>query len=375
MKKILISGGAGFIGSKTCEKLYSLGYKLTVLDNLSKQIHGSNASESFMRIRDKCNFIKGDVRKKSDWSKAIKDQDAIIHLASETGTGQSMYEVAKYHDVNIMGVSNMLDVLANQKHKIKKIVLSSSRAIYGEGKYKCVNNGIVYPKCRNDEDMMSGKFELISDDGKQILTPIATDENSHCIPQSVYAVNKLYQEQILMLMGSNLNIDTTCLRYQNVYGPGQSLINPYTGILSVFSTRILNNNDIEIYEDGEQSRDFIYIDDVVDATILALENKRSSGNIFNIGYGKSISVNEVASHLKSSFDSEISLIVSGKFRKGDIRHNFADISKASSVLGFYPKINFEEGLKRFVNWVKSQKINIDKYEDSLRILKDKNMIR
>ena len=141
--------------------------------------------------------------------------------------------------------------------------------------------------------MMSGKFDLISDDGKQILTPIATDENSLCIPQSVYAVNKLYQEKILMLMGSNLNIDTTCLRYQNVYGPGQSLINPYTGILSVFSTRILNNNDIEIYEDGEQSRDFIYIDDVVDATILALENKRSSGHIFNIGSGKAVSVKEI----------------------------------------------------------------------------------
>lgn len=375
MKNILITGGAGFIGSRLCEKLYARDYNITVLDNLSEQIHGNQESDLFRRIKGISTFIKGDVRNRADWERSIKGQDIIVHLAAETGTGQSMYEIERYNDVNIMGTSHLLKILEETDHSIKRIVLASSRAIYGEGKYNCLEHGIQYPLQRLSSDMENGNFNLKCQVCNKEIIAVATDERSKIHPLSIYGETKQKQEEMIMLMGSRLNIPSISFRYQNVYGPGQSLLNPYTGILSVFSTRILNGNDIDIYEDGLESRDFVYIDDVVEATILGIEKEEANGEVFNVGSGISTTVKKVAESLKNLYGSNIDIAINRQFRLGDIRHNFADLSKINSQLGFIPQNNFDTGIIQFVNWVKDQDIMEDRYENSIQELKDKGIMK
>ena len=376
MKNILITGGAGFIGSNLTRKLVEKGFQVTVLDNLSKQIHGENQNSTlYLSIKDIATFIKGDVCNKSDWQKALRNQDAVIHLAAETGTGQSMYEISRYNEVNILGTTHLLDILANENHSIKKMIIASSRSIYGEGKYFCKNDGVVYPNQRQDIDMAKGKFNLVCSKCNEPLQLLATDEDSKIHPSSIYGITKQQQEQMILLMGKTLNIPAVALRYQNVYGPGQSLSNPYTGILSIFSTRLLNGNDIDIYEDGQESRDFVFIDDVVSATILALEKTEANNQIFNVGSGVATSVSEVANLLKSLYNSDVKISVSGKYRLGDIRHNYADLSKIKNALGFSPKFDFISGITSFVNWVKTQEVMEDKYEISIQALENKGLIK
>ena len=375
MKNILITGGAGFIGSRLCEKLFDKGYRITIMDNLSLQIHGDGESLLFNRIKDKCTFFKGDVRSKEDWEKAVKGQEIIIHLAAETGTGQSMYEIKKYTDVNIMGTVHMLELLANTDHKVEKIIIASSRAIYGEGKYICSIHGDIYPSCRNKSDLEKANFNLKCSICNSELQLTATDESSKIHPSSIYGINKQQQEQMVMLMGKSLGIASVAFRYQNVYGPGQSLLNPYTGILSIFSTRILNGNNLDIYEDGLESRDFVYIDDVIDATILGLEKEKANGHVFNVGSGVATTVKEVADSLKRLYDSDINISISGKFRSGDIRHNYADLDKINDLLDFTPKYSFQEGISKFVEWVKTQEIKEDKYEKSIKQLISKGLLK
>ena len=374
MKNILITGGAGFIGANLTIKLVSLGYNVTILDILSRQIHEEN-SPLYQGVKDSSNFIKGDVRNKLDWEKALDGQDAVIHLASETGTGQSMYEIERYNDVNILGTANLLDFLVNTEHTIKKLIIASSRSIYGEGKYFCKNDGVVYPNEREDKNMSKERFNPLCNICNNELELKATDESSKIHPSSIYGITKQHQEQLMLLTGKALHIPTVALRFQNVYGPGQSLSNPYTGILSIFSTRILNGNNIDIYEDGKESRDFIYIDDAVDATILALEKREANHQIFNVGSGVATSVFEVANILKKLYNSNIGIKISGKYRLGDIRHNYADLTKIKRVLDFKPKIDLITGVSRFVAWAKTQKVNVDKYEDSIEELKQKGLIK
>lgn len=376
MKNILISGGAGFIGSNLTQKLVEKGFKVTILDNLSKQIHGKNQDSTlFLSVKDIATFIYGDVCNKSDWKKALKNQDAVIHLAAETGTGQSMYEISRYNEVNILGTTHLLDILANENNSVKKMIIASSRSIYGEGKYLCKNDGVVYPNQRQDIDMTNRKFNLVCSKCNDPLQLLATDEDSKIHPSSIYGITKQQQEQMILLMGKALNIPAVALRYQNVYGPGQSLNNPYTGILSIFSTRLLNGNDIDIYEDGKESRDFVFIDDVVEATILALEKEEANHQIFNVGSGVATSVSEVANLLKSLHNSDVKISVSGKYRLGDIRHNYANLSKIKNALGFSPKFDLISGITSFVNWVKTQEVMEDKYEISIQELENKGLIK
>ena len=375
MTKILITGGAGFIGSRLCEKLFNKGYEITVLDNLSSQIHGDRESFLFKRVKDKCTFIKGDVRHKEDWQKAIKGQAIIVHLAAETGTGQSMYEEKKYYDVNVLGTANMLDVLTEQHHKVEKIIVASSRAIYGEGKYMSPNHIETYPLQRKELDMKRGYFNLKCEISNSDLKLVATDEGSKIQPLSIYGITKQKQEEMVMSSSKLLNIPSVAFRYQNVYGPGQSLSNPYTGILSIFSTRILNGNNLDIYEDGLQSRDFVYIDDVVDATILGIEKEGANGQIFNVGSGVATTVNKVASLLKNYYNSDINISISGKYRIGDIRHNYADLTKINNILGFMPEYDFQKGVCEFVKWVNTQEIMEDKYARSIKELEQKGLIK
>ena len=377
MENILISGGAGFIGSNLALKLVKLGYKVTILDNLSPQIHSDEKENSYLlrSVKDKVNFIHGDVRNRVDWQKAIADSSLIVHLAAETGTGQSMYQIEKYIQVNCVGTALMLDVLTNDSHNIKKVIVASSRAIYGEGKYLSETMGEVYPNERSEYQMSNGVFDLICTNNKKILKHLATDEKSKIHPTSIYGISKSNQEQMVFVACKSLGISAIALRYQNVYGPGQSLRNPYTGILSIFSTRILNNNHINIFEDGKESRDFIFIDDVVDATVLAIEDTKLQSCSLNVGSGVSTTVQEVAESLKTLFNSKVDIKITGNFRLGDIRHNRADISKIKKILGFSPKVSFESGLKQYVDWVKKQKINADYYDYSIKEMKDKGLIK
>jgi dTDP-L-rhamnose 4-epimerase len=379
MKHILITGGAGFIGSHIALKLIAKGYEVSVIDNLSPQIHGNEPekfSPLYLSIKDKVKFYCADVGDKEVWKKVLPEIDCIVHLAAETGTGQSMYEIQKYVDVNIGSTALMLDLLANTEHKVKKVIVAESRAIYGEGKYFSTElNKHVYPESRSEELMQKGDFEVSYPGCKEALVLKGTTEDSMIHPTSVYGITKQVQGQIVHLVCPTIGIDAVSYRYQNVYGPGQSLSNPYTGILSIFSTRIKNGNGINIFEDGKESRDFVYIDDVVDATILGIERKEAAGHTFNVGTGVPIDVLTVANTLMEKYDIEVPLAISGNYRLGDIRHNFADITKITNVLGFKPKWSFNEGISEFVKWVNRQEIQEDKYDDSITEMKSKGLYK
>ena len=375
-KKVLITGGAGFIGSNLALKLISKNYTVTVLDNLSPQIHGDpKDSPLYNSIKDKVNFIEGDVRCEKDWEKALVNIDIVVHLAAETGTGQSMYCIQKYIDVNINGTGILLDYLVNHKHHISKVVIASSRAIYGEGKYYCKKHGNVYPEDRLEINLSLAKFDPVCPICSGNVELKSTDENSKIHPSSIYGITKQNQEQMILNVCQSLKIPAVAFRYQNVYGPGQSLKNPYTGILSIFSTQIKNNNAINIFEDGKESRDFVYIDDVVNATILGIESDDANFEVFNVGSGTPTSVSSIAKMLKENYKSNIDIEISGNYRVGDIRHNYADLSKIKSKLGFTPSISIDLGITYFTRWVDNQEISFDNYNKSIAELKEKGLFK
>ena len=378
MKNILITGGAGFIGSNLSLSLLRNNYNITVLDNLSSQIHGAEPEKDsplYRSIKNKVNFIHGDVTNIEDLQLATNDQDIIIHLAAETGTGQSMYQISRYTNVNMVGTSNIFDLISNSpSNTIEKVIVASSRSIYGEGKYNCSKHGTVYPLARRNKDMDRGIFEVRCPYCNEFTSPLPTDENSKLHPSSIYGVTKHFQEELALVAGKSLKIPTIALRFQNVYGPGQSLSNPYTGILSIFSTIINNGNNINVFEDGLESRDFVYIDDVVDAIKLTIDNPIDYG-VFNIGTGDSVRVIDVAESLKVLYSSECEINVTGNYRVGDIRHNFADITLAKNTLGFNPKVSFNVGIRNFTDWVKKQEIKSDTFSDSLKIMKSKGLMK
>ena len=376
--KVLITGGAGFIGSNIALKLLRKGYEVTVLDTLSEQIHGANPDETsplYNSIKDKVRFLKGDVNVRADWKVAMEDVDYIIHLAAETGTGQSMYEIKKYVDTNIGGTALLLDILANTKHHVKRVVVAESRAIYGEGKYLCPKCGEVYPTERKDEDMARGDFECKCPKCGGEVQLVATTEDSAIHPSSVYGITKQVQGQLVHLVCKSIGVESVSFRYQNVYGPGQSQSNPYTGILSIFSTRIKNGNGLNIFEDGKETRDFVYIEDVVDATILGMEVPEANGHVFNIGTGVATDVLTVANTLCEKYGVKVPITVSGNYRLGDIRHNYADIKLARTILGFEPKWNFSDGIEQFCKWVNQQAVQEDNYEASIEEMKQKGLYK
>ena len=380
MEKILITGGAGFIGSNLALTLLKRGHQVTVLDNLSEQIHGKNPEKTSplcLSIKDKVHFIKGTVACRETLQKAIADNTVIVHLAAETGTGQSMYEIQHYTDVNIGATALLLDILTNEKHSVKKVVVASSRAIYGEGKYyNKTKNTFVYPLQRTDDDMQKGDFEVKDPQNhSDELELVATTEDATIHPTSVYGITKQVQEQLVMTVCPTIGIAGVAFRYQNVYGPGQSLKNPYTGILSIFSTQIKNGNGINIFEDGKETRDFVFISDVVDATVLGIEKESANNQVFNVGTGVATDVITVATELSNNYGIQVPITISGNYRLGDIRHNYADITKARQLLGFEPKISFKEGLKQFTDWVNTQEVEEDKYQKSIDEMKAKGLYK
>lgn len=346
--KALVTGGAGLIGSHIVDKLLEKDYEVKILDNLEKPTH-LNGKPDY--IPSNAEFIVGDVRSIQDWKKALYDVDIIFH---EAATGGFTSKTNQYIESNSLGTSNMFEAIIKNKFPIKKIVIASSVAVYGEGKYSCKIHGIIYPKQREIEQLKKKEWEVKCPICKNHVNPLLTDEAKPIDPQSMYSISKYDQETISILLGKQYNIPVVALRYFVTYGPRQSLTNPYTGVCSIFSTQILNKKSPVIYEDGLQTRDFIYVEDVAEANILAMENPKANYETFNVGTGNPTSVSSIAKKLMELYGEEVPLNFPGSFRLADVRHIVADTSKIKRILNFKPKYSFDEGIKKYIDWVKSK---------------------
>lgn len=355
--KVLITGGMGFIGGKLARRLLADGHAVSIVDNLSEQIHGANPVPD---VPEGAAFHRVDVRDLADRADLIEGCDAVFHLAAETGTAQSMYEVRRYVDVNEGGTAALLEGIARCDRRPRRVVLSSSRSVYGEGAYRDADGALVQPAPRTREDMDAGRWEPRDAQGRE-LKAIATPENLSFAPGSIYAATKASQELLLRAAGEALGVEPVILRFQNVYGEGQSLQNPYTGIISIFFNRARQGKGLPIYEDGKETRDFVHVDDVVDALVAALDPGVPAGTVCNVGAGVATPVIDLAHELSRAAGLTPEITVTGQFRVGDIRHNFADISAARDHLGYEPRIDLATGLSRFCEWAAGQ----PEYEDRL----------
>jgi dTDP-L-rhamnose 4-epimerase len=363
MKKVLITGGAGFIGSHLCDELLRYEYEVTVLDNLNEQVHGINC-ERPEYLSSKVHLVVGDIRDAEVVEKLVKKSDIIIHLAALVGVGQSMYKICEYTSVNNLGTAVLLEAII--KHPVKKLIVASSMSIYGEGVYQDPEGRAYENVSRTLEDLKIHQWDILNK-GK-ILQPIGTSEHKTPDLSSIYALGKYDQERMCLMTGKAYNIPVTALRFFNVYGTRQALSNPYTGVLAIFSSRLLNNRPPLIFEDGNQQRDFIHVYDVAKACRLAMENDKANGEVFNIGSGNQYTVKELALTLAQSMGKENILPeITGEYRVGDIRHCFADINKAKDLLGFQPEITLKEGMKELIEWLKNQMAqdHVDKAKEEL----------
>ena len=341
MKKVLITGGAGFIGSHLADKLISENYEVRILDNLSEQVHGNNGHRKPEYLNKNAELIVGDIRNAGIVSKAIKGVDTVYHFAAMVGVGQSMYQLREYTEVNNAGTAILLETLI--EHPVKKLIVASSMSIYGEGEYRNRTGKIMTGLERNLAQLKRGEWEF-HNNGEEFI-PSPTPETKIPSLSSLYALSKYDQERMCLMIGKAYKIPTTALRFFNVYGTRQALSNPYTGVLAIFASRYLNDKPPLIFEDGNQLRDFVNVRDVVQGCILALNSSKADGEAINIGSGKAYTINQIANQLAKILHKEdIKPEISGKYRVGDIRHCFADISKARNLLNYEPQVSLEEGL-------------------------------
>jgi dTDP-L-rhamnose 4-epimerase len=363
--KILVTGGVGFIGSWLVAALLRDGHGVTVIDNLSPQIHGAlpRPDIEWLQGESDVEFIRADVRDIAAMDSALAGVDAVVHLAAETGTGQSMYRIAHYYDINQQSTAALLEAIGTRHQHVKRVVLASSRSVYGEGAYR-LDGELVVPGSRDPRRLTAKQFEPVGPNG-EALSLIATPEDATPRPASVYAATKLANETLGRVFAEAYNTTIVALRFQNVYGERQSLRNPYTGILSIFSNRMRQNLPINIFEDGLESRDFVHVSDVTRAIGLALETVLPPFTIANVGAGVATSVLEVATLLRDLLGSSSQLQVTGDFRAGDIRHCYADLEHARAVLGFTPAVRIEEGIKMFCDWVQMQPVLIDRSAEAM----------
>jgi dTDP-L-rhamnose 4-epimerase len=365
----------GFIGLHAAQLFVDNGFEVVLLDNLSEQIHGAVPCLVNPVLRSpKVSCVRRDVRNRQDWLFALEGVSTVLHLAAETGTGQSMHKIDLYTSTNVGGTALLLDILANQKHSVSKIVLASSRAVYGEGPYDCSRCGRVYPTMRTDAAMRAGKWEVTCPGCSGDVALVPTSEDAQIRPVSIYASTKLAQENLVRVAGDALGLPTVILRFQNVYGEWQSLKNPYTGILSIFATKLRQHQPIYLYEDGQESRDFVHVEDVTRAIFLAATSNGGDGKILNVGTGASTSIATIARMLKDCFGNSSATEISGEYRIGDIRHCYADLTSIQTCLGFRPEIDIGAGIARFVRWVETQPIEPDRLHIATQELSDRGLM-
>lgn len=353
-ERILVTGGAGFIGSFLVDELLERGHDVRIYDALVTQVHGTDQALPEYLNPD-AEFIKGDVRDRDALARALRGVDVIYHLAAAVGVGQSMYEIQYYTEVNTLGGAVLLDLLVNSRHSVRKLVVASSMSIYGEGKYVCDACGGVYPKLRPEEQLKARDWEMHCPTCGRDVRSVPTDEDKPLYPTSIYAITKRDHEEMFLSTGFAYGIPAVALRFFNTYGPRQALSNPYTGVMAIFSGRLLNGQPPVIYEDGLQSRDFIHVKDIVQGLVLAMERQEADHQVFNLGTGAPTSIDQVAQMLAQHLTAgEVNPQILNQFRAGDVRHCYADLTKARSLLGFEPQISLEEGMNDLLTWVKDQ---------------------
>jgi dTDP-L-rhamnose 4-epimerase len=350
-RQVLITGGAGFVGSHLADALLRRGHRVRVYDNLVPQVHPTGMPGY---VAGDIEFIRGDMQDIEALRQAVRNVDVIFHLAAAVGVGQSMYEIAHYMGVNTQGTANLLQVLLDTKCNLEKLVVASSMSIYGEGKYVCVQCGDVAPPPRSAEQLKRKQWEPACPSCGQVLAPAPTDELKPLQCTSIYALSKKDQEEMCLLFGRTYTVPVVAMRYFNIYGERQALSNPYTGVAAIFAARLLNRRAPMIFEDGRQMRDFVSVHDVVEANLLAMERPETDGMALNVGSGEPISVREVATALGRALGVDMPAEITGKYRAGDIRHCYADISAARKVLGYRPRVRFTEGIAELVEWLRPQ---------------------
>lgn len=373
--KILVTGGAGFIGSHIVDVLINAGHQVRVLDNLEPQVHGflREQGEVPAYLNPAAEFILGDIRDYDKVSRSLQGVEAVFHEAALVGVGQSMYEIDRYTNVNALGSAVVLQAIINMKERPQKMVVASSMSIYGEGTYYCQKHGVVYPDLRGQVQLAAHQWEMfcpVANCGN-VLVPQTTSEDKPIVPNSIYAINKRDHEEMFLVIGRSYNIPTVALRYFNTYGPRQALSNPYTGVAAIFSSRLLNGNPPVIFEDALQSRDFVHVKDIAQANLVALEAKSIESGVYNVGSGRKITILEVAEALTKLMKFTGEPEIAHKFRVGDVRHCFADISKIEA-LGYRPKVKYEDGLSDLVDWVKRQTAT-DTFEKARQELEQKGL--
>lgn len=349
-KQILITGGAGFIGSHLANELLEYGYRVRVLDNLCPQVHGPDARRPSY-LNSEVELQVGDVRDPSAVRRALRDVDAVYHFVAAVGVGQSMYEIAEYTSINNLGTAVLLEALL--KKRVERLIVASSMSLYGEGLYQDSAGRITAAAARTIDQIRAGDWE-VRDEAGNVLTPLPTPETKPPSLNSVYALNKYDQEQLCLMIGRAYNMPVVALRFFNIFGPYQALSNPYTGVLAIFASRLLNGRAPLINEDGLQKRDFVSVYDVARACRLALETEAAGGEVFNIASGNQYTILELGNRIARALGRDIEPELTGKYRAGDIRHCFADITKAKEILGYVPRIQLEEGLQDLAAWLEGQ---------------------
>jgi dTDP-L-rhamnose 4-epimerase len=383
--KVLVTGGAGFIGSYIVEALLHAGYDVRVFDNLEPQVHGalSETGQAPDYLAEDAEFIQGDVRDQDSIVAALDGVDFLFHEAALVGVPQSMYDVRRYMDINTVGGATVLDALVNTtsvRDRLKKMVVASSMSIYGEGAYRCEEHGLVTPRLRPASQLESGQWELFCPVGcGRIVVPEATTEDKPLQPLSIYAIGKRDHEEMFLSVGATYSIPAVALRYWQVYGQRQALSNPYTGVGAIFSSRILAGNAPPVYEDGNQLRDFVHAKDIARANVLALESEKANGHAINIGTGHPVSILDVAWTLIREMGADqrgIAPNVLGTFRPGDTRHCFPDLTRARNLLGYEAQIPFDVGARELISWVRQQEGRAeDRFEVAQRELRERGLSR
>ena len=364
-KQILITGGAGFVGSHLADGLLRAGHNVRILDDLTPQVHAAGRPDY---LSPDVELIVGDVRDPNRLREVVAGVDVIFHFAATVGVGQSMYEIARYMSVNTQGTAELLQALLDAKHMPEKLVVASSMSIYGEGRYRCIACGkAAAPPVRSVAQLRSGQWDLPCDACGGMLAPVPTDETKPSEINSVYALSKRDQEQLCLIYGRTYGLPVTALRFFNIYGTRQALSDPYTGVAAVFAARMLNGNAPMVFEDGEQMRDFVSVHDIVRANMLAMERPESNDQVINIGCGQPITIRRVAELLSGALGRSFQPVITQKYRAGDIRHCYADISKARKLLGYEPQVTHEAGFRELAAWLTEQEAE-DKAETMLKEL-------
>ncbi|MCU1380087.1 MAG: hypothetical protein JWN29_3070 [Acidimicrobiales bacterium] len=348
---VLVTGGAGFIGSHVVELLLERGYRVRVYDKLVDQVHGGQGPRY---VPNEAEFVHGDMRDAARLDRALDGVDAVIHNAAEVGVGQSMYEITKYVDANTGGTATLLELLIGRRAQIGKFVVASSMSIYGEGAYLCDQHGDVHPRLRSAAQLEQGHWATVCPTCASPLRCMPTPEEKPLFPTSIYAISKMDQELMSLIIGEAYGIPVVALRYFNCYGRRQALSNPYTGVGAIFSARLMNGNPPVVFEDGHQRRDFVHVTDIARANLLALESERTGGVAVNVGTGRPSSILDVAHIIARNLAVDITPEVLDQYRVGDIRDCYADISKARELLAYEPTVSFEEGMADLVAWLAEQ---------------------